>query len=157
MPKPTFRSNDLIKIIEENIKLLNQLDTSLKINFSSKSNFINFECDKEQLSRVFLNLIKNSIESVQQKYEKNPNFNKKIDIEINENDLHITFIIIDNGVGFKNISTNIKDILNPYFTTKKNGTGLGLSIVNKIVNDHNGKINFIPIEDGAKILIEFVK
>ena len=157
MPKPTFRSNDLIKIIQENIKLLNQLDTSLKINFTSKSNLINFECDKEQLSRVFLNLIKNSIESIQQKYEKNPNFSKKIDIEINQNDLHIRFIIIDNGIGFKNISTNIKDILNPYFTTKKNGTGLGLSIVNKIVNDHNGKINFIPIEDGAKILIEFVK
>ncbi len=157
MPKPTFRSNDLIKIIQENIKLLNQLDTSLKIEFSSKSNLINFECDKEQLSRVFLNLIKNSIESIQQKYEKNPNFSKKIDIEINENDLHITFIITDNGVGFKNISTNIKDILNPYFTTKKNGTGLGLSIVNKIVNDHNGKINFIPIENGAKISIEFVK
>ncbi len=157
MPKPTFRTNDLIKIIQENIKLLNQLDTSLKINFSSKSNLINFKCDKEQLGRVFLNLIKNSIESIQQKYEKNPNFKKKIDIEINENDLHIIFIIIDNGVGFKNISTNIKNILNPYFTTKKNGTGLGLSIVNKIVNDHNGKIDFISNDNGAKILIEFNK
>ena len=63
----------------------------------------------------------------------------------------------DNGVGFKSFSNNIKDILNPYFTTKKNGTGLGLSIVNKIVNDHNGRVEFISINQGAKIKIIFTK
>ena len=65
--------------------------------------------------------------------------------------------IEDNGVGFSELKNNIKDILNPYFTTKKNGTGLGLSIVNKIINDHNGKIDFIPIQNGAKINITFLK
>ena len=67
---------------------------------------------------------------------------------------HIAITIIDNGVGFKNFS-NITDILTPYFTTKKKGTGLGLSIVNKIINDHNGKILFIPITNGAKVEIYF--
>jgi PleD family two-component response regulator len=51
------------------------------------------------------------------------------------------------------LNKNIKEILNPYFTTKKKGTGLGLSIVNKIINDHNGNIEFVPKNDGAIIKI----
>ena len=115
------------------------------------------ESDKEQINRVFLNLIKNSIESIIQKSENNNNFNKKITIELTENDSHIIVIIKDSGVGFENFENNIKDILNPYYTTKKNGTGLGLSIVNKIINDHNGKIDFFKINNGAKIKLEFIK
>ena len=57
----------------------------------------------------------------------------------------------------ENFEGNIKDILNPYFTTKKKGTGLGLSIVNKIVNDHDGSIDFIPLDIGAKVKIIFLK
>ena len=38
---------------------------------------------------------------------------------------HIDFVIVDNGLGFGLFKNNIKDILNPYFTTKKKGTGLG--------------------------------
>ncbi len=157
MPKPTLRENNLIILLNENIKLLNELDNSIEIDLSSNSKTIILNSDKEQISRVFLNLIKNSIESIQQKAENDSNFSKKITIELTENDGHINLTIVDNGIGFGKFSENIKDILNPYFTTKKNGTGLGLSIVNKIINDHNGKIEFIPRNDGAKIKINFVK
>ncbi len=102
-------------------------------------------------------MIKNSIESIQEKKLNNENFNGKIDIILNENQSDIDFIIIDNGLGFEIFNDNIKDILNPYFTTKKKGTGLGLAIVNKIINDHNGSIEFIKIQDGAKIQIKFIK
>ena len=81
----------------------------------------------------------------------------KINISIKESSEKINFIIIDNGLGFGIFADNIKNILNPYFTTKKKGTGLGLSIVNKIINDHNGKINFVSLENGAKIEIIFIK
>jgi len=137
MPKPTFKDNDLIKILSENINLLSQIDKSIIIDLKNDKEKILFRCDKEQIGRVFFNLIKNSIESIQQKSEKNPDFNKKILIEILENNDHIKILLIDNGIGF-NKDNNIKEILNPYFTTKKDGTGLGLSIVNKIINDHEG-------------------
>ncbi len=155
MPKPILKDNDLLKILNENIKLLSDIDNEIKINLSSNNEKIIFNCDKEQIGRVFLNLIKNSIESIQQKTTKGPNFQKKISIEIDQNNDHIKFTLIDNGEGLGKIKGNIKNILNPYFTTKKNGTGLGLSIVNKIINDHNGDLNFYNIPDGAKVEINF--
>ena len=157
MPKPIFRQNNIIDIMKDNIKLLNELDNSIEINFVKNSDQILLKSDKEQISRVFLNLIKNSIESINQRSQNDSNFNKKIAIEVNEDNSHIIVIIKDNGIGFTNLKENIKNILNPYFTTKKNGTGLGLSIVNKIVNDHNGNIEFIPVKYGAEIKINFVK
>ncbi len=157
MPKPTLRENNLVHLLKENIKLLMELDNSIEIDLSTNSEKIILNSDREQISRVFLNLIKNSVESIQQKTENDSNFNKKITIELTENDGHINLVIVDNGIGFGKFSENIKDILNPYFTTKKNGTGLGLSIVNKIINDHDGKIEFIPRNDGAEIKINFIK
>ena len=157
MPKPTLIKNDLVILINENIKLLNELDKSININFIKNSKKIILECDKEQISRVFLNLIKNSIESIHQRSENGNDFNKKITIELSESNVQISMIITDNGVGFSSYNNNIKDALNPYITTKKNGTGLGLSIVNKIVNDHNGIIEFMPAKEGAKIKLIFAK
>ena len=157
MPKPIFHQNDLIVIMKDNIKLLKELDKTIKIDFHNNSKELFFNSDKEQLSRVFFNLIKNSIESIQQKTEKVSNFNKNIAIELNDIGSHISLIINDNGLGFKNLNKNVREILNPYFTTKKQGTGLGLSIVNKIINDHNGNIEFISKNDGAMIKIIFIK
>ena len=157
MPKPVFQKNNLVELMKDNIKLLKELDKTIEIEFKNNVQKIFFNCDREQLSRVFLNLIKNSIESIQQKAEKNTNFIKNISIELNDLDDHISLIINDNGIGFDSLSNNIKEILNPYFTTKKQGTGLGLSIVNKIINDHNGSIEFISKDEGAIIKINLTK
>ena len=155
MPKPILKDNDLIKILKENIKLIKEIDKTIEIELLDNDGVILLNCDKEQMGRVFFNLIKNSIESIQQKVEKNPNFDKKISIEILKNYNHIKFTLIDNGIGFESSKNNINEILNPYYTTKKNGTGLGLSIVNKIINDHNGELLFHPLDNGAKIEINF--
>ena len=157
MPKPIMKKNNLVVLLNDTINLLKELDKSIVIKFNNNKNHVELNCDPEQLSRVFFNLIKNSIESIHQKVEKKTDFDKKISIELNDLDDHIHLSINDNGIGFGVLENNIKDILNPYFTTKKNGTGLGLSIVNKIVNDHNGNIKFLNIDDGARIEIIFSK
>ena len=155
MPKPIFKKNNLINILNQNILLMRELDTSIKINFTNNKDQVILVCDSEQIGRVFLNLIKNSVESIQEKFKKTPDFAKNIDIELIEENDYITFNITDNGTGFS--ENNLKSILKPYFTTKTKGSGLGLSIVNKIINDHNGTINFIPIKNGAQISIRFIK
>jgi len=157
MPKPILKDNNLIPLIKDNINLINELDNNIIINFKANKSDIIFNSDSEQLSRVFFNLIKNSIESIQDKKLINVDLKGIIDVTLNENVSDIEFVIIDNGLGFGIFKNNIKNILNPYFTTKEKGTGLGLAIVNKIINDHNGKIDFISIENGAKIQIIFIK
>jgi two-component system nitrogen regulation sensor histidine kinase NtrY len=156
MPKPILKNNNLVNIIDDNLKLLKTLDENIEIDLISKKKEIFYRSDNEQLSRVFFNLIKNAIESVQEKCLEITNTKGKISIEINDYDDYIEFTIEDNGKGFKNLE-NIKKILNPYFTTKKKGTGLGLAIVNKIINDHNGSIKFVNLNDGAKVTVEFLK
>jgi len=155
MPKPMFKKSNLISLINDNINLMKELDDKLKINFKSKNQKIFIMCDSEQMNRAFINLLKNSIESINENKLKNPDILKKIDIEINEKDDYIETYITDNGIGFD--KKNINNILKPYFTTKKNGTGLGLPIVNKIINDHNGTLTILSTKNGAKIKINIPK
>ena len=152
MPKPLFRNNNLVELINSNIDLLKKTDESIKINFNFPNNDdLNLNCDYEQISRAIFNLIKNSIESIQEKAVNIGNFDKKINIEIKRINHYITINIFDNGIGFTN-STK-KELIKPYYTTKKKGSGLGLSIVNKIINDHNGNIEFNSDSKGTNVII----
>ncbi len=155
MPKPIFNNNNIIEIINNNISLLSEIDKNININFIYKKKNLFIKCDSEQISRVFLNLIKNSIESIQEKSKKSPEFTKIIDIEIITKNDYITIKIDDNGIGFED--KNIKNITKPYYTTKPKGSGLGLSIVNKIINDHNGSLKFNSSKNGAKVIITLMK
>ncbi len=152
MPKPHFKNNDLIKVLDENIDLLKKIDNSINFKINNKTGkkvIINF--DNEQFNRLFFNLIKNSIESINEKVKKTNNSLKNIDIEINQRRDYITVNLTDTGEGFRDKKT--KDIIKPYYTTKEKGTGLGLSIVDKIINDHNGSIKFLNTNNGAKVQI----
>ena len=140
------------KEINDNINLVNKLDDSIQIrliNHLAKETILKF--DNEQFNRLFFNLIKNSLESIQEKAIKDNKIDKNIDIEIRQRRDYININIVDTGTGFKNKKT--KDIIKSHFTTKEKGTGLGLSIVDKIISDHEGSIKFLNHNKGAKIQI----
>ncbi len=86
--------------------------------------------ETESIRRLFVNLINNSIEAMGE------DANLRIIFSTNR-DFCITKII-DNGTGIP--KEKMKDLFTPFFTTKQRGTGLGLSIVQKILDEHRGKI-----------------
>ena len=151
MPKPIFKKINLNNLISRSINLHELSETDIKFKLSKRKSPLKISGDEEQLNRVFINLIKNSIESIYEKKIKSADFKGKINVDIEDDSDYIYVTIIDNGVGFEQVDKT--KMITPYFTTKKKGTGLGLAIVTKIISDHNSTILFDSIKDGAKVKI----
>ena len=150
MPSPILKKINVSDVINRTISFYKMSDKNLNLNFKNnpKEKYL-INGDSEQLYRVFLNLIKNSLEAIQEKKQKDTNLQGKINVAINKNNEYIVIKMLDNGTGF----IDTKNIARPYYTTKKDGTGLGLPIVTKIINEHNGDINFVKNSRGAEVII----
>ena len=94
-------------------------------------NDVDLNCDARKLSVVFVNLVFNGIQAV--------NNNGIIEIKLKENAEDIVIQIQDSGEGIS--KENIKKIFVPLFTTKQSGTGLGLASVKSIIESHGGTIS----------------
>lgn len=125
-----------------------QNDVSINLNLSG--NLPKLYLDENAISRVLINLIKNSIEAIDKK--------RKLNIFIKTyyrlSDNIVVMTIIDDGNGFD--EKFINTVFEPYITTKKKGSGLGLVIVQNVIDQHNGQIYASNVEPyGARITIEF--
>ena len=118
MPKPVLKKINLNKLISRSINLHKLSEAKIKFNLSKKNSSIEIDGDEGQLNRVFINLIKNSIESINEKKIKNADFKGKINVDIEEDSDYIFVTTVDNGIGFDQVDK--KKMLVPYFTTKKN-------------------------------------
>ena len=152
MPSPIFKKIELYLVVKRAVDFY-KMSSKNEIQIKSKNQKFFIKGDEEQLYRVFINLIKNSEDSISEKKEKNKLFKGKINIEIHTNSDYINISLVDNGVGIKDTS----NVMKPYFTTKKDGTGLGLPIVNKIINEHKGEIIISNNSIGAKVSISLPK
>ena len=122
-------------------------DPQTDIGFTEKNLDLYVHADKNQLMRVFTNLLKNAVEATPE------NRNTHIYISIEKKARHAYITIQDNGSG---ISDEVAaKIFSPYFTTKSSGTGLGLAMTKKIINFWKGKIWFdTVINEGTIFYIE---
>ena len=129
---------------------LNLAKNEIKYRATIHTNFepiTKIECIPSQLNQVFLNLIMNSCQAIHTKGE--------IWISAFQKQTSVVLEFRDNGHGIE--PQNLKNIFNPFYTTKPvgQGTGLGLSLSYNIISKHNGKIevNSRPGQ-GTKFTIE---
>ncbi|MGX6443456.1 MHYT domain-containing protein [Neobacillus sp. K501] len=137
---------DLSKSIQNVIDLLNTHAIMKNIEIHPKfvgDSFI-LNCEENQIKQVLANIIKNSIEAMQE--------GGKIEIHLEQKNSYFVINVSDNGIGIPEESIHL--VGKPFFTTKTEGTGLGLMVSKKIIQNHKGKfeIQSNP-EDGTTVTI----
>ena len=148
MPRPILKKINIVNVIKKSLDFIKMTSKS-SINLITKDKEIFINGDEDQLNRVFINLIKNSQEAIDEISKKDTKFKGNIDIEIDNNNDYIVCRLTDNGSGI----TDPKKAMTPYFTTKKTGTGLGLPIVTKIINEHLGDFSIRNKKKGKGTII----
>ncbi len=146
MPASNPTPNHLNEIIEESLLLFKEAHKDVRFEFIPCELPV-FNLDRDQMKRVMINLIKNSLAAIDKEGEIRiqTSYDPKLQI--------VQLEVSDNGIGIPDDDKG--RLFEPYFSTKKSGTGLGLTIVNAIITDHNG---YIRVRDnkprGTTFLIE---
>jgi len=142
MPKAKNELLNISTIIKDSIETFNTQGLECSITYIKNSNDgISIKADKDQMLRVFNNLIKNALQSIP------TGTAGKVEIIETEYNGMIKLEIKDNGSG---IPTDIQEnIFVPNFTTKSKGMGLGLSMVKNIIENLGGQIWFKTSPDSG--------
>lgn len=127
-----FTNKNIISIIKQLITFLKTEAKYKKVTivseFEMDEAFV--KCDENQLKQVFLNLIKNAIEAMPD------GGNLYVHAKSDGKDIHLQFK--DEGVGIP--KEKLKNLGEPFYSTKEKGNGLGLMVSYKIIHEHKGEI-----------------
>ncbi len=148
MPETKLQQLELIPFIEQAISVFNSTD-HVEITLINQINEqLKVLGDKDQLLRMFNNLLKNAIEAMDYKH------GGRIRIRVLSDTKYIFVEIQDNGKGIdESLQTKI---FVPNFTTKSSGTGLGLAFVKQAIENAGGSIHFQSIpKEGTTFFLSF--
>ncbi len=149
-PRPThFKNVDINELIERSLEILQTKLKKANIStfFEKGMKIPELKVDPHQIQQVFINLILNSIQAMQ-------NGGTLTLRTFLEKDGKVGVEIRDTGIGIPR--ENLKKIFDPFFTTKSEGTGLGLSISLKILENHEATIDVMSKEgEGSTFIIHF--
>jgi len=153
LPEINPSPGQLNDAIQEVVKLYRQGHADIQFVVKLDSHLPVFEFDREQMKRVLVNLMENSVSALQSSPASERDRVIKIDSHYNESLQMAVVDVSDNGPG---MPEDVRSrLFEPYFSTKREGTGLGLSITKRIVNDHNGYIRvYSSPGEGTRFLIE---
>lgn len=148
MPKSKLHKLDVVQVVKSSLELFDEHEDVSVFFENTAEGEVEINGDKEQLVRVFNNIIKNAIQSIPSSRDA------KVVIKLSVDEHYCYIRIIDNGEG---ISDDVKEkIFVPNFTTKSSGSGLGLAMVKQIVDTHFGEISFSTEQYvGTEFLIKF--
>lgn len=136
--------NLLLEDVYETFKILVNASNIKLIYKDIKDEDIYLKGDYERLKQVIINLLKNSLESIENK--------GNIKMYTNIYKKYIEIVIEDNGKGMD--KETLLKLTEMFYTTKENGTGLGVSLSNEIVKAHNGELIYnSELNKGTKAVI----
>lgn len=133
MPEPKNQVIDFLPILSNAVNLYDELES---ISLSTNLKQAKILADKDQLLRVFNNIIKNGFQSVPE--DRKPQIKITVALIVATNQFLIR--IQDNGQGIS--EEDYDRIFVPNFTSKSSGMGLGLAIVKNVVEQSNGQVHF---------------
>ena len=132
LPSISPQPVDIHEIIEESLKLYRPHRKGIDFSTSFHPGPLVINGDAEQLRRVFINLIENSLHAIDGKGRIH------FETTVDRAQQTVEVKVSDDGAGLPEADRD--KLFLPYFSTRKGGTGLGLAIVSDIVSEHKGDI-----------------
>ncbi len=119
-------------VVKKTVLLVNMdlEDRNIVLDLHLSDELPEVEGDEDKLNQVFLNLLLNGIQAMDD--------GGRLTVSSNQKGKNVLVVVEDTGTGVSN--ENLQKIFDPYFTTKSDGTGLGLAMSAKIIEEHEGEI-----------------
>jgi two-component system nitrogen regulation sensor histidine kinase NtrY len=152
MPKPLFRAENMHDIVGHAVFMFEVAHPDIRFTYNQDGPFPTLISDRRQLGQAITNILKNAVESIEEK-KKTVEVDGAIVIDLVAEDDGLIIRIADNGIG---LPSDRQRIMEPYITNRATGSGLGLAIVKKIIEEHFGEISLSDNQpEGAVVTLKF--
>jgi len=152
MPKPLFRAENMPDIVGHAVFMFEVAHPDIRFTYNQDGPFPTLISDRRQLGQAITNILKNAVESIEEK-KKTVEVDGAIVIDLVVEDDGLIIRIADNGIG---LPSDRQRIMEPYITNRATGSGLGLAIVKKIIEEHFGEISLSDNQpEGAVVTLKF--
>jgi two-component system nitrogen regulation sensor histidine kinase NtrY len=154
MPKARPERDDLNECIRQVAFLMRVGNADIDFVEKLPDRSVIAQFDRRLLSQALTNIVKNAVEGIAAREEKDAAEKGRVEIELDVRERMAEIDVIDNGKGFP--AMNRQRLLEPYMTTRSDGTGLGLPIVAKIIEDHGGRLELLDAPSGRGACVRLI-